>query len=106
MLSSVDARMLIFISTSQLVLIAIVIYIAENSVSECEDAVTEKFVPIKFTGTLTLFSYTLTQSASHVYVLVSVFFPFNVCFTIEMNFVGGTALFGGLLENLKERLLE
>ena len=71
MLSSVGAPMAIVISISRLVLIAIVTSTAENSVVECQDNSLE-VLPIKFTVTVIL-----TLSASHFYVVVSVFFCFE-----------------------------
>ena len=85
--------MYLLISISQLVLIVIAIFIANNSVIEDEDTIPQKYVSMKFTVTRTLTSSTLTHSASHFYVLVSVFLPLNVCFTVQLNFVGVTALF-------------
>ena len=76
------------ISISQLVLIAIVIFIGRHSVIQGEDAITQNFVSIKFTVTLTLASSTLTHCASHFYVPVSAFFKLHVCFTVQLNLVG------------------
>ena len=86
MVSNAGRCMAIVIAISQLVLIAIVIYIAENSVSECEDTITQQFVRIRFTVTLTTSPSTLTHSAAHFYVIVSVFLSFDVRFTIQLIF--------------------
>ena len=86
MLSSVGAHMVIFISISQSLFIATVISIADNNISESEDAITQKFVPINFTITLTLISSILTHSASHSYVAVSIFFAWDVFSTIQFIF--------------------
>ena len=51
MLNSVGTCMALFISISHLVIIAIVTFIADNSVFQCEDVISPKFVPIKFTRT-------------------------------------------------------
>ena len=54
MLSSVGVHMVIFISISQLVLIAIVISLAENSVIAHEQMISLKVLLMKFTVTVTL----------------------------------------------------
>ena len=86
MLSNAGACMAIVISISGLVSIAIEISIADNSISEFKDAITQKIVPLKFTITLTLSSSTLTHSASHFYAVLSIFFPLNVYFTVLFIF--------------------